>query len=169
MPRPIVRRAAYHRRGIEPQWKGPGYWGLTNDDINWAHEQWLSGMTTLQRAVQGLHRYREGKRDTLTTRKLKLEFQGLGLLTTLNRGERRRLREVAPLRRLLADKYDLIAADLLWGILKICELEEIDIRAFVERIGVMPGERGLRSLQDIRHTLDGIQHSEGLRANVKEK
>ncbi len=154
--RPPIQGAAKHRRGIEPQHKGALYWGLTDEDIKWAHERWLSGLVPLATIAHSLRRFREGKRDAIASRTLKLEFIGMGFITILSRGEKRRLREVRVLRHDLADKYDLIVSDLLWGILKFIEVEDIDIRVFVETIGVEPGEEGLRSLKEFRRKIAGL-------------
>jgi hypothetical protein len=135
--------------GLDAQAKGAAWYGLTDDALHRAWEQYQRGVRA-HVIVGSLQRRCRPKRPLSSLRKLTVEWGALGY-PVWEFGRRTRMRdETGRLLERLQDKFDLTQPNVMYASLVYAEEQGADLRAILERDFGQPTKRPKRWMQKTR-------------------
>jgi hypothetical protein len=134
--------------GLDQQAKGAAWYGLTDENLRWAWEQYQRGVRA-HVIVGSLQRRCHDKRP-ISLRKLTVEWGALGYPVWAF-GRRTIMRDTTgQLLEHLQDKFDMTQPCVMYGALAYAHDQDVDLRAILERDFGQPTKRPKRWLQKTR-------------------
>jgi hypothetical protein len=131
--------------GLDQQAKGAAWYGLTEENLRWAWEQYQRGVRA--HVIVGSLQHRCHDKRPISIRKLTVEWGALGY-PVWDFGRRRKMRDVTgQLLEHLQDKFDMTQPSVMYGALAHALDQGVDLRAILEGDFGQPTKRPKRWLQ----------------------